>query len=140
MPDAAAWVGDIAGKAGDEVHVQMHHRLACSWIDIDADVVAVGPELGVEPGLHHIEQLEHRDLFFPRCLEPGANQPERYDERVARRDGEAITNREGQRVGGHVRFLRELEEGRGHYWFFAGRVLCNQVRRQSNMLMQQQPA
>ncbi len=113
MPDAAARVGDIASKAGDEVHVQMHHRLARGRPDIDADVVAVWPEFGVELGLHHLEQIKHIDLLFARRLEPGGDQPPRHDERVARRDGKAITNREGQRVRSDVRFLRELEEGRG---------------------------
>jgi len=114
MPDAAARVGDIAVEAGDEVHVQMHHRLASSRADIDPDVVAVGLQLGVELGLHHIEQLEHRNLFFSGRLEPGGDQPPRHDERVARRDREAVTNRKGEHVGGYVRVARALEEGRGH--------------------------
>jgi len=115
VPDAAARVGDIAGESGDEVHVQMHHRLAGSRADIAANVVTVGLQLRIELGLHHIDELQHRDLFFAGRLEPGGDQPPRHDERVARRDREAVTNREGQRARRDVRYLRELEEGRGQW-------------------------
>ena len=113
MPDAAARVGHIAGEAGDEVYVQVHHGLAGRRTRVDADVVTVGLEFGIELGLHHIDELEHRNLFFAGRLEPGGDQPPRHDECVAGRDGEAVTNRKGERVGGDVTLCRQDEKGRG---------------------------
>ena len=42
VADAAAWVGDVAGVARDEVDVEVEDGLAGGFADVDADVEAVG--------------------------------------------------------------------------------------------------
>ena len=112
MSHAAARVGDIAGKAGDEVQMEVHHGLAGRRACVDADVVAVGMEFGIELGLYRVDELEHRNLFLSGCIEPGRDKSPRYDKRVAGRHGEAVTNRKGERVRGDVFLVWELVKNR----------------------------
>ena len=48
---AAARVWPVAGVARDEVHMQVRHDLAGGRAVVDADVLAVWMELGIERGL-----------------------------------------------------------------------------------------
>src|SRR5688500_5867462 len=48
---AAAWVGDVSCEARNDVDVEVHHRLAGGLAGVEADVVAIRREFGVEGAL-----------------------------------------------------------------------------------------
>lgn len=75
---------DIPPVPGDQVDVQVHHRLPGCLPDIHADVVAVWPELPVEVGLRLPDQGEQRLLLLPGGVEEVGEMPERDDQQVAR--------------------------------------------------------
>lgn len=54
--DTAFGVGNIAMVAGDEVHVNVENGLPCSFIYVDAYVVAIGVISLVQ---HLLDGLEH---------------------------------------------------------------------------------
>lgn len=106
-PDTAAGVGDVAGIAGDEVDVEVGHRLPRGRADIDADI----PPVRVVPLLQGIpattEEVEESDPFRLRRLEEGRDVPEGDDEGVARAHREGV----GPRVGESI--LHDDVGGRG---------------------------
>ena len=62
MADASAWIGKVAMVARDHMEVQMHHRLPRGFARVEADVVPVGGELGVEGALDLVEEIEAQRL------------------------------------------------------------------------------
>jgi hypothetical protein len=60
---AAARVGHVALAARDQVHVDVHARLAGGFADVDADVVAIRRMRRADELVGPIEELEDRRLF-----------------------------------------------------------------------------
>ena len=50
-PHPAPGVFDVAGIPGNDVDVEVHHRLAGGFAGVDADVEAIGVKPAVEEGL-----------------------------------------------------------------------------------------
>ena len=63
-PDAAAWMIDIAGIAGDDMDMAVHHALAGDIADVCADVVAVRCIFFVEQFFARVEQFEQGTSFI----------------------------------------------------------------------------
>jgi len=76
------------------MHVQMHHGLSGGNAIVDADVVAGRLELAIEVHPHQVEQLEQGGLLALRALEQRCDVPLGDDQRVARRDGKCVADRE----------------------------------------------
>ena len=112
VPDAAARVVHVAAVARDDVHVQMHDRLARGLPRVEADVVAVGPgrELAVELGFDLVDGVEQRALLLSGGVEPGGDVPLGHDEGVAGGDGVAVAEREHELAGPGAVLGRERAE------------------------------
>ncbi len=77
---------------------------------VEADVVAVRVELGVELLLDGLDQVEDRGALLMARREPVGDYTARDHERVARRDGVPIANGERERVEGDPLRRGEVEE------------------------------
>jgi hypothetical protein len=69
------------------MNVRMKDRLSGIGSAIDADVVAVGPELRVDCSLAAFQKAPYRCNLVRRAVENRRHRPSRHDQRVARRDG-----------------------------------------------------
>ena len=108
MPHATARIRDVARKARDHMHVQVWHGLAGSGAGVDADVVAVGAQFGVELTLDGVDEGENRDLLVCRGVEPSRDESVRHHQRVAKRNRVAIADSKRQVVGGDPAVLGQL--------------------------------
>jgi hypothetical protein len=81
--NAAARVRDVARVARDQVHVDMHPRLAAGLADVDADVVTVRRMLGLDLPLHRVQQREHARLLAGRHVEEVGDVASWNDDHVA---------------------------------------------------------
>jgi hypothetical protein len=96
------------------VHVQVHDGLARGLADVDADVVAVGPQLAVELPADLGDRGEQRALLARGGVEPRRDVPARQDQRVPRRHRVAVADRDDERVPADEAVGRELAEHAGH--------------------------
>src|SRR5512132_1897799 len=87
MADAAARVGVVAAVAGDQMYVRMEDRLPGDGSAVDADVVAMRPELRVDCLLARFQEAPYRRDLVRRAVENRRYLPSRHDQRVTRRDG-----------------------------------------------------
>lgn len=112
VANAAARVGDVAAAARDDVHVEVHHRLASRLAGVEADVVAVRGrgERGVEEALHLVHEGKEGGALLRGGLEPGGDLAARDDQGVAVRDRIAVEDREREVVGGDPVAGRDGEE------------------------------
>jgi len=106
-PHPAAGVFDVAGIPGDEVDVQVHHRLAGGGADVDADVVAGRKEPAVEEGFRLPEEREEAGQFR---VEEAGDVPVGDEEEVAGTDWISIITGVAEVVGeDDLVFLRVAE-------------------------------
>src|SRR4029077_3573174 len=63
--DAAARIGHVAAMARDQVDMDMQARLPGGAADVDADIIAVRAEFGLDMRLGPIEQGQHGGLLPP---------------------------------------------------------------------------
>jgi len=87
-------------EAGDDVDVDVHHRLPGGLTGVEADVVGVGFQLAIEVSLHAVDEIEQRRTLLDSAVEEVRDVPPRHDERVAGGDGVAVAEGEGERVLG----------------------------------------
>jgi hypothetical protein len=88
----------VARVAGNQVHVDVEHALPAGPPDIDADVVAVGFELGVEVLPHGEQELHTGGHLVGRQLEEAGAVTEGDDQAVAGADREAVARTVSQLV------------------------------------------
>jgi len=112
MPDATARVVHVTREARDDVHVQVHHGLTRGSAGVEADVVAVGMQLGVEGALHDVDEREKSSSFVFVCAEPVSDDTTRDDQRVTGRDGVTVADSEGVLVRRDPLRRGDLEEDR----------------------------
>jgi hypothetical protein len=98
-PHTAGRIVDVPRVSRDQVHVQVHDRLARGFAVIDADVVPGRGELAVQSMFHTIDECHDRLPLLSAGIEPGREVATREDERVADIDGEGVANGEGAIVG-----------------------------------------
>jgi len=105
---AAGGVGHVAGVPGDEVDVQVGHRLSRRLAVVDADVVPGQVVQVVDAQAHAVDQVEEGGAFGGRGVGEGRDVPPGHDEGVARGDGVLVPQGEDElllldelgRVGG----------------------------------------
>ena len=83
-PHPAPGIRHIPGIPGDDVDVQVHHRLAGGFSDVDADVVAVGMEASVEEVFCLADEREEGGLLCVRRVEEGGDVTEGDEEDLPR--------------------------------------------------------
>ena len=90
MPDATAWVRDIAEVTRDQVDVKVGDRLSASSSDVDTDVEAVWGMVRFDKLFADLESLGERMLFFGGRFEPSRNMANRDEEQVAGAYGKRV--------------------------------------------------
>lgn len=85
-------------EAGNQVDVQMRHRLPCGRAIVDPYVKAVGPKLRLCSCLGLVQQFEQRRSFFGVFLEEGLHVSLGNDQAVAWRDRKAVSDPDGMCV------------------------------------------
>lgn len=114
VPHAAPRVRHVAPEPRDHVDVQVEHRLAGGGARVEADVVALGPQLGVELPLDLVDQVEDRDLLLACGLEPVAHEPARHHQGVATRHRIGVADGERELVRRDPGRARQVEEAERH--------------------------
>ncbi|BDG02811.1 hypothetical protein AMOR_18070 [Anaeromyxobacter oryzae] len=114
VSDAATRIVHVALIARNDMDVEVHHGLAGGEPCVETDVVACGAVLRVELPLHHLDEVEDRELLVTSRLEPVGHDPARDDERVPFGDGVGVTDRERERIRGDPSLARDLGKRRGH--------------------------
>ena len=95
MPHATARVRHVAQVPRDDVHVQMHDRLARRSARVEADVVAIGAGVAsVELGLDPLDEAHDGVSLGLGCIPPGGDFALGDDEAVAGRDREGVFDSE----------------------------------------------
>ncbi len=97
----SARIVHVAEVARDDVDVKMHHRLTGSGPGVEADVVPVRRVARVEHALDRVDGPQDGLLLGRAGVEPRGDVAPGHDERVAGRDGIAISHRDHERVGPH---------------------------------------
>ena len=82
-PHTAPGILYVAGVPGDDVDVEVHHRLAGGGANVRADVVAVGVELPVKEGFCFPGEGEEGGEFRVGRVEEAGDVPEGDEEEVA---------------------------------------------------------
>jgi hypothetical protein len=90
--------------------VKVRDGLARGLAGVEADVVAVGGQLGVEGALDLVDQRQHRGALGLGGAEPVGDDAAGDDQGVAGRDREAVANGERQLVAGDPARGGYLEE------------------------------
>src|SRR5437016_13941579 len=98
MPHPAARVRYISAVTRNDVNMQVPDSLPGSRADVEADVIAVGLQLSVEPTLDLVDQGQHVGPLSVSSLPPGSDHPSRHHQNVSRADREAISNDERRTV------------------------------------------
>jgi hypothetical protein len=80
---AAPRIVHVAAEPRDDVDVEVHDGLAGGGAGVEADVVAVGGELVVEPALDLVDEGQHGALLVVSGAEPVGGHAAGDDERVA---------------------------------------------------------
>jgi len=83
IPYAPGRIFDIAIIPGNQVNVDVHHRLTCGGADIDPDIVAEGSVRVVVVGFQLVHEPKDRAHFRLSQVEEGPDVPVRTDEQVA---------------------------------------------------------
>ena len=94
MPHAAARVRHITAVTRDDVDMQVSDSLPGGRAGVEADVIAVGLQLGVEPTLDLVDESEDVRPLIVSSLPPGSDHASRHHEGMSRADREAIGNDE----------------------------------------------
>ena len=117
MSPAAAGVLDVFAVAGDEVHVEVRHRLSCGFAAVHADVEAVGVMSREDRLAGDRQGGGELDVLFPRGVEQLATRRVRDEEGVAFADGVGVP--EAEDVGASV------EDARGDRSRRRGRIVLS---------------
>jgi hypothetical protein len=96
----------VEDVARDDVDVQLRDELARCLAGVEADVVSVWVELGVEGSFDLGYELHERLLFFQRRVEPRPRCALQENDRVARVDRVEVADGVGPRRSG--RLVRDL--------------------------------
>jgi hypothetical protein len=94
VADAAARIRRVSDEPRDEMEVNVHHRLARRDAGVDAEVVAVGVKLRIEPYLRIMSSCEEVRHLFGGELEPVRNVAIRNQQCVPARYRIAVSNRD----------------------------------------------
>ena len=128
MADASTWIVHVAAEAGDDVDVEMHDRLAGGRACVEADVVAIGVQLGVERLLDLVDEGEDCGSILVRGGEPIGDDALGDDERVAFCDRVLVADREGEIVLSNPLRSRDAGERALH----RGARICQKQGRRSS--------
>jgi len=92
VPDTTARVWRIAVVTRNDVDVQVANSLPGRRTLVEANVVAVRPQLCIKLPLDLIDQSQHVSSLLVSSLPPGSDHPSRHHEGVPRADRKAISN------------------------------------------------
>jgi hypothetical protein len=98
---AAARVSHVAVKARNEMHVQVHPRLATGLADVHADIVAVRRMLPVDLRLRLVQKRDDRVLRLAGHVEEIGDVAHRNDEDVSTAEREIVVPYIGERIAQH---------------------------------------
>src|SRR6516165_7655474 len=98
MPHATARITHITVVTRDDVDVQVADCLPCCRTGIEADVIAVGLELGVELVLNRIDESQHVGPLLVSGLPPGSDYPSRHHQGMPWANREMISDDERRTV------------------------------------------
>ena len=94
MPNTAARVRDVTGVTRDDMDMKMSDSLPGGSARVEADVVPVWPQLGVEPALYLVDEGEDVGPLVVSSVPPSRDHAARQDEGMARADREAVGDSE----------------------------------------------